>query len=209
MDCVYCQKTAVPIRVLVVDDSSFLRAQLVKTLAWEPAMGNVGAAAGGRVVVAAAIAPRSNAATLGVEISQLNDFAAVRQSTRLAATRSVRLSAFTQAESESTRMAPAAGALDFIAKASWHAMGAGSTRHARRQSRKYLARGVVARTAAWSLARPSLAGVKPRAGAAGFFLNVLRSSWVQPRVVLPDGKSASRRARDLSRSAAASAAACL
>ena len=49
MDCAHRQKTAVPIRVLVVDAPAFLRAQLVKTRAGEPAMPNVGAAAGGRV----------------------------------------------------------------------------------------------------------------------------------------------------------------
>ncbi len=58
MDCAYRQKMAAPIRVLVVDDPAFLRAQLVKTLAGEPAMANVGAAAGGRVA-AAAIAARA------------------------------------------------------------------------------------------------------------------------------------------------------
>ena len=205
MDCAYRQKTAKPIRVLVVDDLAFLRGQRVKPVA----MANLGAAAGGRAAVAAAIVPRSNVVTLDVEMSQLNDLAAVCQITRLAATRSVTLSAFTQAESECTRMAPEAGALDFIAKSSWHAMGAGGTRHVRRQSLKHVVRGVVARIAAWSLARPSLVGVKPRAGAADLFLNVLRSSWVHSLVVLPDGKRGSRRARGLSRSASTRAAACL
>lgn len=57
MDCAYRQKMAVPIRVLVVDAPPFLRAQLVKTLAGEPALPNLGAAAGGRVAVPAALAP--------------------------------------------------------------------------------------------------------------------------------------------------------
>ena len=209
MDCVYRQKTAKPIRALVLDDRAFARAQLVKTRAWDPAMANVGAPAEGRAAVAAAIAPRSNVVTLGVEMSQMNDLGAVRQITRLASTRSVRQSAFTHAESESTLTAPEAGAIDFIAKLLLHVIGAGGASHARRQIRKYLARGVGAPIAGWSLARPSLAGVKPRAAAAGFFLNVLCSSWVQPLVVLPDYQSGSLRPRRLSRSASTGAAACL
>ena len=209
MDCAYRQKTAKPIRSLVVDDRAFARAQLMKTQEWDPAMANVGAPAEGRVAVAAAIAPRSNVVTLGVEMSQMNDLGAVRQITRLASTRSVRQSAFTQVESESTLMAPEAGAIDFIAKLFLHVIGAGGASHARRQSLQYLVRAVVAPIAAWSLARPSLAGVKPRAAAAGFFLNVLCSSWVQPRVVLPDCQSGALRSRRLSRSASTGAAACL
>jgi len=47
MDCAYRQKTAMPIRVLVVDGSVFARAQLAKTLECAPAMTKLGAAAGG------------------------------------------------------------------------------------------------------------------------------------------------------------------
>ena len=157
-----------PIRVLVVEDSDFFRAQIRRTLAVDAEFEVVGEAADGCAAVAAAIALRPDVVTMDVEMPVMNGIDAVRQIMRLAPTRIVMLSAFTLANTTATLAALEAGAMDFITKRVLHDAVDTTAAHGLRQRLKLLAQGQPG-AAARPLAALRPAGVPPTARAESYF----------------------------------------
>lgn len=105
-----------PIRVLVVDDSSFMRHAVGRLLAEAGDIEVVGTAGDGVAGLAAAIALRPDVITLDVEMPRLDGLAMLRRLMVEVPTRTVMLSSLTHDGAAVTLDALEAGAIDFVAK---------------------------------------------------------------------------------------------
>ncbi len=105
-----------PVRVLVVDDSSFFRRHLTVILNADPRIQVVGSAGDGREAVDQALALHPDVITMDVEMPVMDGISAVREIMRLRPTPILMLSALTTEGAEATLNALDAGAVDFLPK---------------------------------------------------------------------------------------------
>lgn len=115
-----------PVRVLIVDDSAFYRAQLARIIGAEADLEVVGQASNGREAVDLATRLKPDLITMDVEMPVLDGIGATREIMRSVPARIVMLSAFTAAGAEATLNALDAGAVDFITKRALHGDMAGA-----------------------------------------------------------------------------------
>jgi two-component system chemotaxis response regulator CheB len=104
------------LRVLVVDDSLFMRAAIRKLIEKEPRLTVVGEAKDGRDAVDKVLALRPDVCTMDFNMPRLDGVQAVREIMRLLPTPVVMLSAHTREGARETLLALEAGAVDFVAK---------------------------------------------------------------------------------------------
>lgn len=105
-----------PIRVLVVDDSAFMRHALGRILSEAGGMEVVGSAGNGELGLEAARALRPDVITLDVEMPVLDGLSMLRRLMAESPTRVVMLSSLTTDGAAVTLDALEAGAIDFVAK---------------------------------------------------------------------------------------------
>ena len=103
-------------RVLIVDDSSFMRMAIRSILSKEPNIDIVGTAADGAEGVEKAIALKPDLITMDVEMPRMDGIAALRQIMAKAPTRVIMVSTLTNEGAKSTFEALDAGAIDYIPK---------------------------------------------------------------------------------------------
>jgi two-component system, chemotaxis family, protein-glutamate methylesterase/glutaminase len=106
------------IRVLVTDDSLFMRAAIKKILAADPRFEIIGEAKDGRDAVAKVQALKPDVCTMDFNMPLLDGAGAVREIMKTRPTPVVMLSAHTKEGARETFEALAAGAVDFLAKPS-------------------------------------------------------------------------------------------
>jgi two-component system chemotaxis response regulator CheB len=107
-----------PLRVLVVDDSAFMRKVLTDLLQSDPAITVVGTARDGLDAVEKSLALQPDVITLDIEMPRLDGYGALREIMARRPTPVVMVSSLTQAGAEATVRALAMGAVDFVAKPS-------------------------------------------------------------------------------------------
>ena len=105
-----------PVRVLVVDDSSFFRRHLAFILDADPRLHVVGGACDGREAVEQVLALHPDVVTMDIEMPIMDGIAAVREIMRCRPTPILMFSALTREGAEATLNALDAGALDFLPK---------------------------------------------------------------------------------------------
>ena len=105
-----------PIRVLVVDDSAFMRHTLAKHLEADPAITIVGTARDGLDALAQIPTLQPDVVTLDVEMPRMDGLTALRHIMSECPTPVVMLSAFTQQGARATIQALMRGAVDFVPK---------------------------------------------------------------------------------------------
>jgi len=105
-----------PIRVLVVDDSSFMRGALVRQIEADPRFKVVDTAVNGRDGVAKTLRLKPDVVTLDVEMPVMNGLDALKAIVSQSTTPVVMVSAQTQAGAKTTLEALEIGAIDFIPK---------------------------------------------------------------------------------------------
>ena len=110
-----------PVRVLVVDDSAFMRHTLAKHLEADPEISVVGRAHDGLDALAQIPALRPDVVTLDVEMPRMDGLDALRRIMAECPTPVVMLSAHTQQGARATIQALMRGAVDFVPKPSAHA----------------------------------------------------------------------------------------
>ncbi|HXU70091.1 MAG TPA: chemotaxis response regulator protein-glutamate methylesterase [Polyangia bacterium] len=110
--------SAPKIRVLVTDDSLFMRAAIKKLLVSDPRFDVIGEAKDGREAVDKVQALRPDVCTMDFNMPNLDGAGAVREIMRIHPTPVVMLSAHTREGAKETFEALAAGAVDFLAKPS-------------------------------------------------------------------------------------------
>jgi len=103
-------------RVLIVDDSSFMRMAIRSVLSKDPAFDIVGTAADGMEGVEKAIALKPDVITMDVEMPRMDGIAALRQIMAKAPTRVLMVSTLTNEGAKATFEALDAGAIDYIPK---------------------------------------------------------------------------------------------
>ncbi len=103
-------------RILIVDDSSFMRMAIRSVLSKEPTIEIVGTAADGMEGVEKAIALKPDLITMDVEMPRMDGIAALRQIMAKAPTRVIMVSTLTNEGARSTFEALDAGAIDYIPK---------------------------------------------------------------------------------------------
>lgn len=103
-------------RILIVDDSSFMRMAIRGVLSKEPSIEIVGTAADGIEGVEKAIALRPDVITMDVEMPRMDGIAALRQIMAKAPTKVIMVSTLTNEGARSTFEALDAGAIDYIPK---------------------------------------------------------------------------------------------
>ncbi|QIA27874.1 chemotaxis response regulator protein-glutamate methylesterase [Thermaerobacter sp. PB12/4term] len=111
-------KAPSPIRVLVVDDSAFMRRVLTRILESDPALQVVGTARDGLEAVARAALLKPDVITLDVEMPRLDGLSALPQILAAHPCPVVMVSSLTQQGAQATVRALALGAVDFVAKPS-------------------------------------------------------------------------------------------
>lgn len=107
-----------PIRVLVVDDSAFMRRIISQLLGSEPDIEVVGTARDGLDGVEKALALAPDVITLDIEMPRLDGYGALREIMRQRPTPVVMVSSHTREGAEATIRALAMGAVDVLAKPS-------------------------------------------------------------------------------------------
>lgn len=105
-----------PISVLVVDDSAFMRMAITKMLEAEPGIVVIGTARNGEEAVQKAQQLHPNVVTMDVEMPGMGGLEAVREITALSDVPIIMVSALTQQGAETTFRALELGAVDFIPK---------------------------------------------------------------------------------------------
>ena len=105
-----------PVRVLVVDDSSFFRRQIERILASDSQIEVVGMAADGREAVEQARQLRPDAITMDVSMPVMDGISATREIMRLQPTPILMFSSLTTEGAQATLDALDAGAVDFLPK---------------------------------------------------------------------------------------------
>lgn len=103
-------------RVLIVDDSSFMRMAIRSILSKESAIDIVGTAADGIEGVEKAIALKPDIITMDIEMPRLDGISALRQIMAKAPTKVIMVSTLTNEGAKSTFEALDAGAIDYIPK---------------------------------------------------------------------------------------------
>jgi len=103
-------------RVLIVDDSSFMRMAIRSVLSKDPSIDIVGVAADGVEGVEKAIALKPDLITMDVEMPRMDGIAALRQIMSKAPTKVIMVSTLTNEGARSTFEALDAGAIDYIPK---------------------------------------------------------------------------------------------
>ncbi|MGO9391336.1 protein-glutamate methylesterase/protein-glutamine glutaminase [Rhodoblastus sp.] len=111
------QPAASPIRVLVVDDSSFMRNAITRHIQRDARFAVIATAANGREAVAKASEFRPDVITMDVEMPEMNGIDALRQIHAKSSIPIIMVSAQTEAGAKITIQALQAGAMDFIPKA--------------------------------------------------------------------------------------------
>lgn len=106
------------VRVLVVDDSAFMRKILSDLLQTDPSLTVVGTARDGRDGVEKALELQPDVITLDVEMPRLDGYGALREIMARHPTPVVMVSSHTREGAEATIRALALGAVDFVAKPS-------------------------------------------------------------------------------------------
>lgn len=104
------------IRVLITDDSSFMRMAIRGALSQDPCIEIVGTAANGSEAVSKALELRPHVITMDVEMPVMDGITAVRKIMSLAPTGIIMISTLTSEGATATFEALDAGAVDFIAK---------------------------------------------------------------------------------------------
>ncbi|MDD2899840.1 MAG: chemotaxis response regulator protein-glutamate methylesterase [Desulfuromonadaceae bacterium] len=103
-------------RILIVDDSSFMRMAIRSVLSKEPTFDIVGTAADGIEGVEKAIALKPDLITMDVEMPRMDGIAALKQIMAKAPTKVIMVSTLTNEGAKSTFEALDAGAIDYIPK---------------------------------------------------------------------------------------------
>ncbi|MDD2852859.1 MAG: chemotaxis response regulator protein-glutamate methylesterase [Desulfuromonadaceae bacterium] len=103
-------------RILIVDDSSFMRMAIRSVLSKDPSFDIVGTAADGMEGVEKAIALKPDLITMDVEMPRMDGIAALKQIMAKAPTKVIMVSTLTNEGARSTFEALDAGALDYIPK---------------------------------------------------------------------------------------------
>lgn len=103
-------------RVLIIDDSSFMRMAIRSILSKEPTIEIVGTAADGVEGVEKAIALKPDLITMDVEMPRMDGIAALKQIMSKAPTRVIMVSTLTNEGAKATFEALDAGAIDYIPK---------------------------------------------------------------------------------------------
>ncbi|OGR30889.1 MAG: chemotaxis response regulator protein-glutamate methylesterase [Desulfuromonadales bacterium GWD2_54_10] len=103
-------------RVLIVDDSSFMRMAIRSILSKEPSIDIVGTAADGIEGVEKAIALKPDIITMDIEMPRMDGISALRQIMAKAPTKVIMVSTLTNEGAKSTFEALEAGAIDYIPK---------------------------------------------------------------------------------------------
>lgn len=107
-----------PIRVLVVDDSAFMRKVISDILSADPDLEIVATARDGQDGVEKALSLQPDVVTLDVEMPKLDGFGVLREIMSRRPTPVVMVSSLTQEGAEATIRALALGAVDFVGKPS-------------------------------------------------------------------------------------------
>ncbi|MDN5293815.1 MAG: two-component system, chemotaxis family, protein-glutamate methylesterase/glutaminase [Eubacteriales bacterium] len=107
-----------PYRVLVVDDSSFMRQFISDFLSQDPEIVVVGTAANGQEAVNLVEALRPDVVTMDIEMPVMDGLTALRKIMNRCPTPVIMLSSYTREGAETTYRALEMGAVDFIAKPS-------------------------------------------------------------------------------------------
>ncbi len=105
-----------PVRVLIVDDSSFFRRQISRLLATDPQIEVVGTAANGREAIEQAKQLKPDAITMDVSMPVMDGISATREIMRQVPTPILMFSSLTTEGAQSTLEALDAGAVDFLPK---------------------------------------------------------------------------------------------
>lgn len=105
-----------PVKVLVVDDSAFMRRAISKMLEFEPGVSVCGTARNGEEAVLKAAQLRPDVITMDVEMPGMGGLDAVREIMSRSHIPIIMVSALTQEGAETTFHALELGAVDFIAK---------------------------------------------------------------------------------------------
>jgi two-component system, chemotaxis family, protein-glutamate methylesterase/glutaminase len=103
-------------RILIVDDSSFMRMAIRSVLSKDPSIDIVGTAADGMEGVEKAIALKPDLITMDVEMPRMDGIAALKQIMSKAPTKVIMVSTLTNEGAKSTFEALDAGAIDYIPK---------------------------------------------------------------------------------------------
>src|SRR5664279_4260363 len=103
-------------RILIVDDSSFMRMAIRSVLSKDPSFDIVGTAADGMEGVEKAIALKPDLITMDIEMPRLDGIAALKQIMAKAPTKVIMVSTLTNEGAKSTFEALDAGAIDYIPK---------------------------------------------------------------------------------------------
>ncbi|MBV5338873.1 MAG: chemotaxis response regulator protein-glutamate methylesterase [Deltaproteobacteria bacterium] len=103
-------------RILIVDDSSFMRMAIRSVLSKDPSFDIVGTAADGMEGVEKAIALKPDLITMDVEMPRMDGIAALKQIMAKAPTKVIMVSTLTNEGAKSTFEALDAGAIDYIPK---------------------------------------------------------------------------------------------
>lgn len=106
------------VKVLVADDSAFMRKMISEILAQDPLIEVVGTARDGVDVIRKVVQLRPDVVTLDVEMPVMDGLEALKQIMRDCPTPVVMVSSMTQAGAEATIQCLEAGALDFVGKPS-------------------------------------------------------------------------------------------
>ena len=104
------------IRILIVDDSSFMRMAIRSVLSKDPSFDIVGTAADGMEGVEKAIALKPDLITMDIEMPRMDGIAALKQIMAKAPTKVIMVSTLTNEGAKSTFEALDAGAIDYIPK---------------------------------------------------------------------------------------------
>lgn len=111
-------ETRTKLRVLIVDDSAFMRMAIRSILSRDPEIEIVGAAINGADGIAKVLALKPDIVTMDVEMPVMDGIAAVREIMRKAPTRVLMVSTLTSEGATATFDALEAGAVDYVSKSS-------------------------------------------------------------------------------------------
>lgn len=106
-----------PVRVLVVDDSTFMRGALVRMISKNPRFTVIDTAVNGKEGVEKAQALRPDVMTMDVEMPVMNGLEALTEIMKTVKTPVIMISTLTEAGAETTIKALELGAVDFVPKA--------------------------------------------------------------------------------------------
>ncbi|MDB4970541.1 MAG: cheB [Myxococcales bacterium] len=162
------------IRVLVTDDSLFMRAAIKKILSADARFEIVGEARDGREAVDKVLALKPDVCTMDFNMPNLDGAAAVREIMRTRPTPVVMLSAHTREGARETFEALAAGAVDFLAKPSGEVSA----------ELMIVGKQLVAKLAAAAQSRPMPMASAPRPAAAPRITQPRAVGLVGPRIVV-------------------------